>query len=222
MKDFIVKSIPQEQTHDWILNKHYAKRIPPIMFAFGLYDQDKDLQGVCTFGMPTRMFNSGFAIFGGRLEIATYELNRLVMNEGLPKNALSFFLGRCFKAFKKPTCLVSYADGNMQHHGYIYQATNWIFTGKTESRAKFVDKNGKEIHERTIWSRYGDEKNALASGEITKHVQGGKYRYFMFLGDKKQVKEMKNKLVYHIESYPKGDNKKYNASYSPKIQRILL
>ena len=46
-----VLPIKSEQTYPWILNKHYAKRIPHIMFAFGLYI-DKGLKGIVTFGMP--------------------------------------------------------------------------------------------------------------------------------------------------------------------------
>jgi len=33
----IVKSIDSFETYDWLLNKHYAKRIPSISYAFGLY-----------------------------------------------------------------------------------------------------------------------------------------------------------------------------------------
>ena len=32
-----VTSIDSNITHDWLLNKHYAKRLPSISFAFGLY-----------------------------------------------------------------------------------------------------------------------------------------------------------------------------------------
>ena len=33
---------------------------------------------------------------------------------------------------------------------------------------------------------------------------------------------MKQNLQYKIELYPKGENKRYDASYSPSIQRILF
>jgi len=60
MKDYTVRQIPKEQTHDWLLKKHYAHRIPSIMYAFGLYDVDNILQGVCTLWFapqPERLFN---------------------------------------------------------------------------------------------------------------------------------------------------------------------
>ena len=32
-----VMSIDKKQSYDWLLNKHYAKRIPSISYCFGLY-----------------------------------------------------------------------------------------------------------------------------------------------------------------------------------------
>ena len=222
VKLYRVEPIPKEQTHEWLLKKHYAHRIPPIMESFGLYDGDRKLQGVCTFGMPTRMFNDGDAVFGGNLSQRTLELNRLVVNENLGKNVLSFFVSKCLMLLPKPLCVVSYADSNAGHHGYIYQATNWIFTGKTEPRSKFVDINGKDVHERTIWSRYGSEEKALASKEIIKTQQEGKYRYFQFLGSREEVQRMKSLLAYPIQKYPKGQNSRYDASYKPTTMGTLF
>jgi len=43
--------IKNEESYEWLLKKHYAKRIPQIMYAFGLYD-DIQLVGVITYGIP--------------------------------------------------------------------------------------------------------------------------------------------------------------------------
>ena len=48
---YTVESIPKHETHDWLLFKHYAKRIPSISYAFGLFNNGS-LIGVCTFGRP--------------------------------------------------------------------------------------------------------------------------------------------------------------------------
>jgi glycyl-tRNA synthetase alpha subunit len=37
------------EVEPWLLEKHYAKRMCPISFAFGLYDDEK-LVGVVTYG----------------------------------------------------------------------------------------------------------------------------------------------------------------------------
>jgi len=49
-----------------------------------------------------------------------------------------------------------------------------------------------------------------------------KHRYFYFLGNKKEKAHMKENLQYKIESYPKGDNSRYDASYVPTVQGILF
>lgn len=228
-KDWRVETIPADQTYEWLLNKHYAKRVPQIMFSFGLYDKGKNLQGVCTFGMPTRVMNNGEAIFGGELKIKTVELNRLVVNENLGKNVLSFFVSKCLLFLPKPICVVSYADNNQGHHGYIYQATNWIFTGLNQvHERKIKDKNGKDLHPRTAWemAKKAGFDNTMDFIKSSKEYEQGeytkKYRYFQFLGNKKEVLEMKKKLKYKIYPYPKGENKRYDASYKPLTTNSLF
>jgi len=46
-----VQPIKNIEVEPWLLEKHYAKRIPQIMFAFGLYVEEV-LTGVITYGIP--------------------------------------------------------------------------------------------------------------------------------------------------------------------------
>lgn len=135
MINYKVQPIPKKETYPWLLGKHYAGRIPSIMFSFGLYDNQKILQGVCVFGMPPCQMNYGKGIFEN-IKINTYELTRLVINENQGKNVLSYFVSHCLELMPKPSCIVSFADPNNNHHGYIYQATNWIYTGLTQKGGK--------------------------------------------------------------------------------------
>ena len=48
---FKVRQIMSIECRDWFLKKHYAKRIPSITVAYGLYKNNL-LEGVCSFGMP--------------------------------------------------------------------------------------------------------------------------------------------------------------------------
>lgn len=222
MINYDIRSIPPKETYIWLLKKHYAHRLPPISYAFGLYDENKILQGVCTFGdcggnTSLHTLIDGYPIL---------ELNRLCVNEGLPKNTLSFFISKCFKILPKPLVLISYADSTMYHHGYVYQATNWIYTGTTGCREEWIRKSdGKIFHAKTIYDKYGSSKkeNAKKYGYLLKKTKP-KHRYFKFTGNKTEKKEMlyKLKLKYKILSYPKGNNKRYDASYNPKVQRVLF
>jgi len=143
-----VKSIDSFETYDWLLNKHYAKRIPSISYAFGLYI-DNVLEGVCTFGMPPSS-TLAESICGLDYKTNVIELNRLVTNNNLPKNSLSFFVSNSINKLLGNKIIVSFSDLNMQHYGYIYQATNFIYTGLSSNTSALIDENGLEFHFRNI------------------------------------------------------------------------
>ena len=125
---FTVQGIPAFMTHEWLLKKHYAHRLPSISYAYGLYANDY-LQGVITFGSFANFrFNDGECIFN-KYRCKVLELNRLVVNDSLPHNTLSHFVSMAIKIIPiRPLCIISYSDPNKGHHGYIYQATNWLYT----------------------------------------------------------------------------------------------
>ena len=135
-QDFTVTSIDKKQTYDWLLNKHYAKRIPSINYSFGLYE-GQNLVGVSTFGYPAnRQLQMAC---GEKYGDHFFELNRLIKNDNLPKNTQTFFIGRMMSLLPKPMIVVSYADPNAGHNGYSYQASNFIYTalGGTDKEYEF-------------------------------------------------------------------------------------
>ena len=231
--DWEVRCIPFSEAKEWVVCKHYAHRIPPISHAFGLYDKDKILQGVCTYGTP--MSSQLKNCLGEKWADKLLELNRLCVNEGLPRNALSFFVGQTFKMLPSPCPLVSYADTGQHHHGYIYQATNWIYTGLSAKFDDYVVKGLEHLHSASIGDRAGrtDKKGHGFSrvqklremyGEENVYLKerSRKHRYFYFLGDKRQTRQMKAALPYEIEPYPKGDNIRYDASYETHPCGVLF
>lgn len=223
MLNYTVKSIPKEQTYNWLLKKHYARVIPCIMYSFGLYDQENILQGVCCFGTPANNFNNNLGRF------KCIELVRLVVNETLNKNSLSFFVSSCLKMLEKPLVVISYADEGKNHHGYIYQATNWLYTGKGGGVDFYVDVNGQEHHSRVMSDyrlKYPEKSRSQIAEMLQWSIEKGtyKHRYFYFLGNNKDKKEMMRELEqrYKLAPYPKGDNIRYDASYEPKVNLCLF
>lgn len=234
-QEYTVRPIPFSEAKEWCLFKHYAKRIPPISYAFGLFDNENVLQGICTYGHPLSSTLKG--IFGDEYSDLLLELNRLCVNDGLPKNALSFFVSQTFKMLPKPTPLVSYADSGQGHHGYIYQATNWIYTGLSAKFEDYVVKGMENLHPSSIGDRAGRSDKIGGGGRIS-HVKllremygeenvylkerSRKHRYFYFLGTKREIKRMKSLLPYPVEPYPKGDNARYDASYIVSPNGVLF
>ena len=202
-----VKRIDAKETHEFILKKHYAQRLPSISIAFGLFIEG-NLEGILTIGKPaSNSLCEG--VCGKEYKQYVYELNRLCVNEGLPKNTLSQFVSKVLRTLsQEKIILISYADEGANHHGYIYQATNWIYLGKTKERTDKYTPGGK--HSR----HYTNEYNHL------RKFRSSKYRY-MYIPNKKFKKECLKILKYEIiKEYPKGDNKRYTLGEKIKTKII--
>lgn len=176
--------------------KHYAGRKPQVTKAFGWYEDDR-LVAVCTFGKPaSHQLCDG--ICGKEFSSSVYELNRLVRIEDFD-GQLSQFVAGCLRELKKENWIVvSYADSGMTHHGYIYQASNFLYTGCTKQRTdRYVE--GKH-------SRHAEFDNPKG----IRQVRTAKHRYVYFCtSDKKLKRQWKEALNYPILPYPKGDNENY-------------
>jgi hypothetical protein len=232
MNNISVIGLPSAQTHDWLLNKHYAHRLPCISYAFGIYS-DNILEGVCTFAKPMS-WSLQIGICGKDESDKVLELNRLVINP-IIKNQASYFIARCLKLLPHPAIIVSYADTAQNHHGYIYQASNFLYTGMSKPFKEYALKGNEQLHSASIgdlvgrsdkigkgFSKYKLLEEKFGKENIYWGDRSLKHRYIYFLGNKKQKKELLAKLKYPILPYPKGDNTRYDASYQPKVQGILI
>ena len=190
----------------FLLPKHYSGRKPIISRAFGWYDSsertDEHLKAVCTFGKPASPWLC-IGICGKQHSSEVYELNRLCRTEDWGK-PLSYFVAQCLKRLKRENwIIVSYSDTGMNHHGYIYQACNFLYTGCTKERTDKYTPEGK--HGR----HYQDYEK---TDEINKYrkIRTAKHRYVYFCSyDKKKRQEWLRDLKYPICPYPKGDNSNY-------------
>tara|TARA_B100001250_G_scaffold368144_1_gene350636 strand:+ start:1480 stop:2076 length:597 start_codon:yes stop_codon:yes gene_type:complete len=186
--DYTVVQIPYEATKDWILNIHYAKRMPSISYAYGLYRHD-EMVGMVSYGSPASP-SLCKGICGEEYKSDVIELNRLVLKDNLPNEA-SFLVAKSLKLLPKPKVVVSYADaGGHFHTGFVYQATNFLFTGTTRPRTDIAGKDGKHSRHHL--------------GDITKRVdRTAKHRYVYFIGSKRERKVLREALRYPVLDYPK-------------------
>lgn len=207
---YTVQHIQKHQCGEWLLKKHYAKRVPSISYAFGLYEKSLPV-GVMTIGKPPSPFIC-MGVCGQEYSDFVYELNRLCTNENLEKNALSFFVGNALRLISESLIIVSYADTAHGHHGFIYQATNWIYTGQTKPmRDKQIIGNATHARHNNTYEQDGEWE------WVDRSI---KHRYVYFVG--KRATEFRTALKYPIEPYPKGDNQRYDASYEPTTQALLF
>lgn len=200
-KKYRVHSVYGKHVKRFIIQNHYAQCIPQIMYSFGLFEKNKMI-GIITFGLPPG------ATLMQKIPFDFLELNRIALIKH-EKNLVSWYLSKCFKLLPKPLLLISFADKNKEHVGYVYQATNWIYTGLSTAIPEFIV-NGKRKHLRHIGKV---KSNIIKLNKLPKH------RYFLPIGNKINKKKMKKWIFenYKILPYPKGVSKRYNMNEERKI-----
>lgn len=194
------RKVSYEETKPFLLYKHYAHRMPSISYSYGVEVSGK-LVGVLTFGSPaSRTLTIGVA--GKEYARNVIELNRLYIDDGVSKSNLASQLVSYGLKKLKPLnkIVVSYADSGMGHIGYIYQATNFMYTGKTKTR---TDK----------WVGVGKHSRHYENGfsSIYREVRSSKYRYIFIAGDKRFKRSVILHLNYKPIPYPKGDDRHYKV-----------
>jgi hypothetical protein len=99
--------------------------------------------------------------------------------------------------------VVSFADPSKGHHGGIYQAGGWIYTGRQQDSIEWLAPDGKIWHGRMVKAKgwtvcHGVRRKTWKPDECTKIVKPGKYRYLMPLDP-----EMRAKILPLAQPYPK-------------------
>lgn len=200
MNGFIYE-IDATTANEFLLPRHYSGRKPTITKAFGWFDSNRydpqNLKAVCTFGKPANPYLCD-GVCGKEFSESVYELNRLCRVDGW-KYPLSEFVGACLRKLRALNWIVvSYSDTAMNHHGYIYQACNFIYTGCTNPRTDMYVPAG----------RHSRHYNRTEQGEFRTY-RFPKHRYVYFCtSDRKLKKRWAECLRYQTQPYPKGDNNK--------------
>ena len=211
-----VMEIEKRRTHEYILNYHYARRLPQIKFAYGLFKENKKLIGCCTFSVPAS-YTLCKGVCGEQYKKQVLELSRLVIVEPI-ENGASFFVGQLLRQLPA-YILVSYADDSYAGHvGYVYQATNWLYTGRGNAEPAWALPDGTIIS-RT--RRHIDKKarrHGLEWTELIKIPQKGKHRYVTFTGTKRDRKRFRSALNYPVVDYPKGETRRHK----PETVEVLF
>uniref|UniRef100_A0A6M3L9E8 Uncharacterized protein n=1 Tax=viral metagenome TaxID=1070528 RepID=A0A6M3L9E8_9ZZZZ len=205
--EYVVRIIEHKLAYPFLLNEHYAHRIPSVSFAFGLFGKS-NLIGVCTFGTPASApLRRG--ICGEEYANRVLELNRLWTPNDIEHNASSYFVSRCLHLLPQPTIIVSYADPTHNHVGYTYQALNFIYTGLSAKRTDWKIKGMEHLHGVTVADISRGQKNRAKymrekyGEDFYLAPRARKHRYILFAGTKRECKDMRAKLKYPIMKYPK-------------------
>ena len=139
------------------------------------------------------------------------ELTRIALKKH--KNYVSKMLSLSLKFLKKSNpglrLVVSFADPEQGHHGGIYQATNWVYTGITNKTSSYIDGKGRKWHARNVGQDLRKPQTMALRKECTKVEHVGKHRYLMPLDD-----EMRQRIEPLRQPYPKREKQAMTGTTS--------
>ncbi len=188
------------------MNYHYSKTVPTgKLVGFGVWEDEK-FKGVVLFGRGVG--NAQIERYGIPLTSGA-ELVRVALREH--DAPVTQIVAIAIKMLKKHSpgmrILVSYADSRQGHLGVIYQAGNWVYTGKAKTTPDYLYK-GKYYHVRSMnrMIKNGKMDRAFVNSLPTRSG-GERLRYLYPLDD-----DMRQLVEGLRQPYPKRDKPKSEAS----------
>jgi hypothetical protein len=201
---YTIEKITYQQAMSIVVERHYLHRKCPVSHAYGLIENStKEIVGVVTYGVsPSSTLLRG--ICGDDESKNVYELNRLWVDDKVPKNGESYLVANTMSLLDREI-IVSFADTSQGHIGVIYQAANFLYTGLS---AKFKDPKviGKEnMHHATYANGLTNLEviEKFGAENVTFVERPRKHRYIYFNASKTRRKELIRKLRYKTIPYPK-------------------
>lgn len=107
---------------------------------------------IVVYSIPANKNLAAF-LFDGHVEVR--ELARLWAPDGHRANLLTEAIAASLASLRKVTecqAVVSFADPNHGHHGGIYQAASWIYTGQSEETRVYITEDGRTLSRRSFHS----------------------------------------------------------------------
>lgn len=218
MNDLRVTSIERSDALPFIMAKHYAGRVPSISYAFGLM-RGASLIGVVTYGTPpSHTLLKGVA--GEANAKFVLELNRLTCEN--TKNCASILVGRSIRMLPRPSIVVSYADTGAGHVGYVYQATNFLYTGMSSPWNDPVVQGLEHQHHATFaHGMTNDEMRERFGDALGFRQRTRKHRYIYIHAGRRDRERLRSELRYEIIPYPKGATTRHETREA-QVQTFLF
>ena len=157
------------------------------------------------------IYSSGAAINIGKpfglAQGEILELVRVALNgkQNCTSECVAASLRRLHKDAPQIKMIVSYADADQNHYGIIYQATNWIYLGKTmENKLVRIEINGCSLHRKSVYAKYGTQSVKWIRDNVDKNVRevigAGKHKYIFCFN-----KKLRKYWMQYAKPYPKKD-----------------
>lgn len=212
-----VDKISKELCREMVMKYHYSGRVPGIVQCYGLFE-DSNPVGCVLYSIPAS-YTLCQGVCGKQYTPFVLELSRLVIITKV-RNAASYLVGESLRVLGDHV-VVSYADCNdhVGHVGYVYQSTNWLYTGHGNAEPIWIDPRNGQIVSYT--RRHIDEKAeniGLLWTQLEKRKQLGKHRYVTFTGNRRFKRDARKALRYEILPYPKGETQRHEKTPDGKSE----
>lgn len=202
--DMTVAPVGTRDVEEFCRRYHYTGRGGSAMWRWGLW-HGATLMGTIAYNMPTRATCE--SVFGPDHFDKVWHMGRLAMAEESPRNSESRLIAGSLKAIQSGHpdiwAVLTFAAVSAGHIGYVYQATNALYTGTGGDAAYLVDTKGQR--------RATNQGVRLTIAEIAERgwrqvKEPPKHRYLYVLGNKTQRKERMRLLRLPSLPYPKAES----------------
>lgn len=176
-----VHPITEAAAKAYVLRHHYLGSYPAASRRFGLV-RAGEIVGIAVYSIPTQAAVLTAALPDCEPYRESLELGRLVLADPEPGNAESWFIARCHEALANDGFkgVVSFSDPVERqavdgtviapgHVGYVYQASNAVYTGRGTPRSLVLLRDGTCLSPR-------------AQQKVRKQEQGHEYVERMLVG----------------------------------------
>ena len=204
VRDMFVGPVSTSDVDEFCQRYHYTGTGGNRNWRWGLWGPGEVLWGVVAYNLPTRSVCS--SVFGPDHLHRVWHMGRLVLPDHAPRNSESRLIAGSLRLIQEnhPSVwgVLTYAAQAQNHIGYIYQATNAIYTGTSALKPAYVDERGQRRASYLDGSWVGPERAAELGWErVASDVN---HRYLYVLGDRRQRKARLSQVrLPMLETYPK-------------------
>jgi len=183
---------------------HYSRTMPspyskPV--KLGIWE-DGEFTGVIIFTTGVR---ASLAMPYGLKNGEVCELQRVALKSHIApvSKMISVAIAKLSRANPGLRLIISFADPYQDHHGGIYQAGNWIYTGETSPSMTFIDSSGRYRHPRNVRAKSGHDQYGVKMygiADLKREDRPGKHRYLYPLD-----RAMRKQIAPLAKPYPKRE-----------------
>ena len=203
VRDMTVAPATTRDVQEFSRRYHYTGTGGNASWRWGLW-HGVTLLGVVAYNLPTR--ETCQSVFGPEHFDKVWHMGRLALADDAPPNSESRLIGGSLRAIRREHehvwGVLTYAATDVGHLGYVYQATNALYTGVGGHAVVYIDQRGQRRSD-YYSSAYVSRSDAIAQG-WTVGEGGPKHRYLYVLGSKTQRRQRMEQLRLPILPYPKS------------------